>query len=162
MSHTPSVSVITPCRNAADTLQATVAGVQAQSRADWELLCVDDGSTDDTRSLLDRLAAADSRIRVLSTPAGGAAAARNAACRQAHGQYILFLDADDTMRPDALDVLLHAASLAGPRTLVVAGHELMDHDGHPLGRYHFPSVPEFTLDVLLRGNRLPPMTLIPA
>jgi len=161
MSHMPIISVITPCRNAADTLPATVASVQAQTRCEWEMICVDDGSTDDTRSLLDRLGAADPRIRVVSTPASGAAAARNAACRQARGRYILFLDADDAMRAEALDVLLRAASLAGPRTLVAAGHELLDHAGQPLGRYHFPSVPEFTLDLLLRGNRLPPMTLIP-
>ncbi len=161
MSHTPSVTIITPCRNAADTLPATVASVQAQTRCEWEMICVDDGSTDDTRSLLDRLTAVDSPIRVLAAPGRGAAAARNAACRQARGRYILFLDADDAMRAEALDVLLKAASLAGPRALVAAGHELLDHTGRPLGRYHFPSVPEFTLEVLLRGNRLPPMTLIP-
>ncbi len=162
MGHTPIVSVITPCRNAADTLPDTVAAIQAQTLPDWEMLCVDDGSTDDTRGLLDRLAAGDPRIRVLSTPASGAAGARNAGCRQARGRHILFIDSDDTLRPEALDVLVRAASLAGPRTLVAAGHELLDRAGRPLGQYHFPSVPEFSLDVLLRGNRLWIAALVPA
>jgi len=162
MAQTPQVSILTPCRNAADTLPATAAGVQAQTLTDWEWLCVDDGSTDETRSLLDRLAAADSRVRVHSAHARGAAAARNAARRQARGHYILFLDADDTMRSDALNVLVRAASLAGPRTLVAAGYEFLDRDARPLNWYHFPSVPDFTLDVLLRGNRIPMMTLIPS
>ena len=74
----PLVSVVTPVWNAAATLAETVASVRAQSLADWELLLVDDASTDGSRDLARALAAADPRIRLIERATnGGAAAARN-------------------------------------------------------------------------------------
>ena len=74
----PEVSVIVPCYNAAETLPATLASIQAQTQRDWEALCVDDASSDGTPGLLAAAAAVDSRIRVVPVPHGGVAAARNA------------------------------------------------------------------------------------
>lgn len=99
----PIVTAILPAYQAADTLARAVGSVQAQTRTDWELLVVDDGSRDSTAVIAQGLAEADARISVLHQPANsGAAAARNRAIRAARGRYIAFLDADDTWEPDKL------------------------------------------------------------
>lgn len=93
------VSVIIPCYNAADTLRRAVDGVLDGAPSNLELLLVDDGSTDATSALCDELAAGDGRIRVLHRKNGGASAARNAGLDAARGDWILFVDADDTLTP---------------------------------------------------------------
>ena len=99
----PLVSVITPVRDAADTLAETVASVRAQTRGDWEMLLIDDGSTDGSAALAAGFAAADPRTRALPLgPPLGTAAARNRGIAAARGRYIAFLDADDLWRPEKL------------------------------------------------------------
>lgn len=99
----PTVTVITPVFNALQTLERTVASVRGQDFADWELLLSDDGSTDGSVALADRLAAEDPRIRVLRCETnGGAARARNRALDAARGRYIAFLDSDDEWVPHKL------------------------------------------------------------
>lgn len=93
------VSVIIPCYNAADTLRRAVEGVLDGAPSSLELLLVDDGSADATPALCDELAAGDGRIRVLHRQNGGASAARNAGLDAARGDWILFVDADDTLTP---------------------------------------------------------------
>lgn len=107
------VSIITPAYNAGKYIAATVASVISQSYHDWELLLVDDGSTDSTSAICDELAASDSRIRVFHRPNSGPASARNFALDKARGQYIAFLDADDILHPCFLDRLLRVATLTG-------------------------------------------------
>lgn len=89
------VSVIIPVYNAASTVKATVLSVQAQSLRDIEIICVDDGSTDDSKEVIDRMAQNDKRIRYLYQDNSGAAIARNYGIRKASGDYIAFMDADD-------------------------------------------------------------------
>jgi teichuronic acid biosynthesis glycosyltransferase TuaG len=94
----PAVSVIMPVLNQEAWLGAAIDSVRSQRLTDWELLIIDDGSTDSSRTVAERYAAQDAeRIRILSTAANhrGAAAARNAAMAAARGRYISFLDADD-------------------------------------------------------------------
>ena len=99
-------SIIVPVYNAVAFLDATVASVLQQSCADWELLLMDDGSTDGlTGALCDQLAAQDPRIRSLHKSNGGAGDARNAALPLATGEYIVFLDSDDFLEPKALEIL---------------------------------------------------------
>lgn len=97
------VSVITPCYNAAPYIQRTIASVQAQTMADWEMLIVDDGSTDNSVSIIQPIAEQDSRIRLIKKENGGSASARNMGLRYAKGEYIQFLDADDTLAPDKFE-----------------------------------------------------------
>jgi len=97
---TPVVSVITPAYNAASFLPEAVRSVLNQTFSDLELVVVDDGSTDDTLTVARRLAAGDHRVRVVSTPNGGPAAARNLALRAARGTFIALLDSDDLFRPE--------------------------------------------------------------
>ena len=107
------VSVIVPAYNAERWLDAAVASVTAQTAQDWELVLVDDGSTDGTPALCDCLAAGDRRIRVLHTPNGGLSAARNNGLDMARGEWVTFLDADDLLHPRFLETMLSAAGRTG-------------------------------------------------
>lgn len=99
----PCVSIITPCYNAAHTLPGSVESILSQTYTDWELLLVDDCSTDRTADVIREFRARDPRIHCLSLPRnGGAARARNLGIEQARGRYIAFLDADDLWRPEKL------------------------------------------------------------
>lgn len=154
----PAVSVVTPIWNAAATLAATVASVQAQSLADWEMLLVDDGSTDGSRTLARTLAAADSRIRVLAQDANlGAAAARNCGIRAARGRFIAFLDADDLWRPEKLALQL-GFMRDGGHGLVFAAYRRVTADGAPLGTVRVPA--RISRDDLLKGNVIGCLTAV--
>lgn len=98
-----AVSVLTPVWNAQATLARAVASVVGQDFADWEMIIVDDGSTDNSWAEITRLAEGEPRLRPLRQAAnGGAARARNAALEAAQGRYIAFLDADDEWLPGKL------------------------------------------------------------
>lgn len=110
---TPCISVIMPVYNAEETLAVAVASVLAQSLQTYELLLVDDGSTDGSLPLCRTLAVQDSRIRVITQPNRGICAARNAGIAQAQGQYLAFCDDDDVFLPDALQRLFDLAESTG-------------------------------------------------
>lgn len=98
----PRVSIITPAFNAAHYLRQTIDSVRGQTVGDWEMLIVDDGSTDDTVAIAEGCAASDSRIRLLRQPNLGPSAARNHAMRDARGAFFTFLDSDDQWLPEFL------------------------------------------------------------
>lgn len=100
------VSIVIPVYNAEKYLRKAVASVLTQDFTDWELILVDDGSRDGSGALCDELAVSDSRIRVFHTPNGGVTAARSFGVAQACGEWIAFVDADDTLLPSALTVML--------------------------------------------------------
>ena len=108
MTMLPIISIIMPCYNAAAHLAASVGSVLAQTRQDWELIIVDDGSKDQSWPTLERLAANEPRIRIYRQPNAGAAAARNRALREARGAHTAFLDSDDTWHPEFLDAMVTA------------------------------------------------------
>ena len=97
----PVLSIVTPVYNAVKTLEKTAATVLAQTFPDWEWILVDDGSTDDTPALCQALASRDARIRVFRIPPKGVSTARNQGIAQAQGEYLMFLDADDLLAPQA-------------------------------------------------------------
>lgn len=154
MTSRPDISVIMPCHNAARTLRAAIASVRAQTLDNWELICINDSSTDDTPALLDECALNDARISATHTCAGGAAAARNIGVRAVRGEYTFFLDADDQLAPSALASLLQTARSATTPTVVTAALDLLDADGRSLNTPRFFTVPDFTVDGLLRGNNI--------
>jgi glycosyltransferase involved in cell wall biosynthesis len=107
----PKISVITPFLDAESFLQDAISSVRAQTFSEWELLLVDDGSTDNSPSIASVAAAKDDRIKVLQSPRelpAGAAAARNIALRAAAGEFIAFLDADDVYESRMLEVYFDA------------------------------------------------------
>ena len=103
------VSVVMPCYQSGETVERSVRSVQAQTMADWELIAVDDGSTDDTLARLRALQTDEPRMRVLHQDNAGVSAARNAGIDTARGEWLFFLDADDRLTPDALATLLDMA-----------------------------------------------------
>ena len=105
----PTVSIIMPSFQNGETLARSVQSVQAQTFEGWELIAVDDGSTDDTLARLRALAATEPRMRVLHQENGGVSAARNAGIDAAQGEWLFFLDADDRLTEDALAFLLGLA-----------------------------------------------------
>src|SRR4051794_785648 len=103
----PRVSVIVPAFNAGAYLDEAIAGVVAQSADDWELTVVDDGSTDGSGDFAAEWARRDPRVRLLRQASSGEADVHIAgfAALQADGDSLLFLDADDRLEPEALDVM---------------------------------------------------------
>lgn len=98
-----TVSVIVPAHNYARFLPEALASVRAQTDSDWECIVVDDGSTDETASVLRAAAADDSRVRYVSQGNQGPSAARNRGIAESTGEYVQFLDADDVLPPGKLE-----------------------------------------------------------
>lgn len=102
----PLVSVITIFLNAATFLAEAIESVRAQTYTHWELLLVDDGSSDGSATIAQRYVEMDARIRYFTHPGGvnrGLSASRNLGLRHAQGEYVAFLDADDVYRPAKLE-----------------------------------------------------------
>ncbi len=97
------VSVVMPAWNGAGTIARAVASVRAQTLKDWELIVVDDGSTDGTADVVERAAEGDRRVRVVRRERGGIVAALNAGLGEAKGEVVARMDADDEMYPERLD-----------------------------------------------------------
>lgn len=105
------ISVIIPCFNASKTLEEAYQSIPKSDETDLdlEIIFADDGSTDETQNLLKSLAKDDGRVRVLSNKKNvGVSETRNKALKEARGEYIFFMDADDKLRPGALETLMKA------------------------------------------------------
>lgn len=107
--HQPTVSIIVPVYNAEKGIRRCVDSILGQEFTDFELLLVDDGSTDGSPAILDAYAAADQRVTVIHKPNSGVSATRNLALGKAKGTYIQFLDADDWITEDATKLLVRSA-----------------------------------------------------
>ena len=102
------LSIVIPIYNKEAYVEACLKSLLEQDFQDFELIAVDDGSTDGSGDLCDRMAAKDQRIRVIHQKNGGVTAARRRGVEEARGRYIMFVDADDMLLPHAMRVL-HAA-----------------------------------------------------
>ena len=154
----PLVTVVTPVWNAAATLAEAVASVGAQTLPDWELILVDDASTDGSREIARGLAAEEPRIRLIERATnGGAAAARNDAIRAARGRLIAFLDADDRWHPEKL-ARQAAFMAAGGHALVFSAYRRIAADGRPLGVVRPPL--RVSRAELLKGNVIGCLTAV--
>lgn len=119
-------SVVIPVYQSEETLERCVNSWLAQSLTDLELILVDDGSTDGSGALCDRLAQTDGRIRVIHQRNAGVSAARNAGIRAAGGEFLLFTDSDDYVAPDYLESMAELQQ-EGDCDLVLCGfHHLYD------------------------------------
>lgn len=98
----PDISVILPFRNAASTLDEAIASIAAQTCTDWELLLIDNASSDASTEIARRWADRDERIRVIHEPSIGIAHALNTGLQHAQGRYIARMDADDISHPERL------------------------------------------------------------
>lgn len=130
-THMPLISVIVPVYNIMDYLPRCVQSLGQQTYRNLEILLVDDGSTDGTGQLCDRLAAQDGRIRVLHKENGGTSSARNMGIEKALGEFLGFVDSDDYVEPDMYMQLYRAA---GGREgwLVQVGRDEVNEQGEQL------------------------------
>lgn len=147
----PLVSVITPTYNSELFISETIDSVRSQTYTNWELIIVDDASTDKTVEILKKYAAADARItyHVLETNSG-AAIARNTAIEKALGSFIAFLDADDLWKPEKLSKQLkfmHSKDIS----VCFSSYELMDEKGVSLGKM-VKALPKLTYSKMLKSN----------
>jgi hypothetical protein len=109
----PLVSVVIPAYNAARFIERTLTSALRQTHRNLEILVIDDGSTDDTRPLVEAVTGSDDRVRIISVPNGGVAKARNIGIAESSGPLIAFLDADDLWHPRKVELQL--AALLAPR-----------------------------------------------
>jgi glycosyltransferase involved in cell wall biosynthesis len=125
-------SVVIPTYNRAELLRRACASVLAQVWREFELIIVDDGSTDDTAAVVDALA--DARVRYIRCEHRGVSATRNEGARFARGRYVIFLDSDDVALPSWLQQFCKAISSTNP-DLAVCGMETVGTDGVALWRW---------------------------
>jgi glycosyltransferase involved in cell wall biosynthesis len=131
------VSVIMPAYNSGRYLAESVRSVQAQTHGHWELVVVDDGSTDDTREVVEALAATDARVRYVQRPNGGQAAARNTGLGAARGRLVAFLDADDLWLPEKLAAQLEVLEATGVDLVYTDGYIFSEAGAEsPEERFH--------------------------
>lgn len=98
-------SIICPAYNSEDFLESSISSIIKQTYSNWELIIVDDGSTDRTSIVCDKLASSDKRIKVIHQDNQGQSKARLNGVHSASGDYILFLDSDDQYEPNALEII---------------------------------------------------------
>ena len=113
MNNIPDVSIIMPNYNGARYVINALSSVRAQTLRNWECIIIDDGSTDNSISLIRKFIKSDSRFQLIKLPHGGVSIARNAGLDIARGKYIAFLDSDDCYTDFALEMLLHIANATG-------------------------------------------------
>ena len=153
------VSIITPVYNAADTLRDTVASVLAQDYSDWELLMIDDCSTDESRAVMEELASSDSRLICLyNQKNSGVAQTRNHGIREAHGRFIAFLDSDDMWDEKKLSRQMSFMEECGA-PLTYTSIRIMDENGTPTKKErHVPDMVDYK--TLLKGDPMPMLTIV--
>lgn len=146
----PKATIVVPAYNVAETIGDTLRSLLAQTFTDFEIIVVDDGSTDRTLAVV--RAFGDSRIRIVQQPNRGLAGARNTGIHAARGAYVGFCDSDDLWRPTKLSA--HVAHLdANPHVgLSYAGSELIDAAGRPMGLSQRPRLTGITAAHVFRRN----------
>jgi len=157
VSASPRVSVIVPSYNAERFLRAALDSALAQEGVALEVLVADDGSTDGTAAIL---AGYGDRIRVLRQDHRGPAAARNAAAREARGEYVALLDADDRFRPGKLARQAAVLDTRPDVGLVYTGWDVVDADGRPLPHQGWSREEGDVLPRLLLGNLAHPVAVM--
>lgn len=123
------VSIITPTYNCGKFIGRTIESVLAQTYKDWEMIIVDDRSTDDTKSIVEKYAVRDDRIKYcLLEQNSGAAVARTTAMKMAAGAYMAFLDSDDIWLPEKLEKQLDFMEKTGYAFTCTAYEQIDEHD----------------------------------
>jgi len=151
MKPIPRVTVIIPFLNAEAYLGEAISSVQQQTVPDWEMILIDDGSTDNSRAIADQAAKRDARIKIINNSSGtsrGPAAARNLGMKSGKGVFFSFLDADDVYLPHMLETVLNAidenpsaAMVYGPTRWWFPNRQRPDWIEHMhgyAGKLHFP------------------------
>ena len=128
------VSIVMPAYNTAPFIEETIRSIQGQTHTRWELIVVDDGSSDDTGSVVQALAETDARIRLISLPRNvGPGPARNVGMASASGRYLAFQDSEDLWVAGKLEQQLRFLR-ERDAAFVFSGYSMIDDAGRPIGR----------------------------
>jgi glycosyltransferase involved in cell wall biosynthesis len=146
----PLVSVVTPCYNQAHFLRDAIESILAQTYPRIELVVVDDGSLDNTAAVV----ADYPLVRCVRQENRGVAEARNAGFGATNGEYVLFVDADDRLAPDAVQAHLRCFEEHSPAGFVVGAIEQITDDGSYRGTPHSPVLESEQYEHLLRANHI--------
>ena len=152
----PEISIIVPVYKTERFLSACISSILAQTFTDFELILVDDGSPDSCPALCDAAAARDSRIRVIHQKNRGLSGARNAGLDAAEGEWIAFVDSDDTIMPDFCAKLYHAAQETGAQ-MAVCNYRQVDEALTPIREQYL----HVRREVLTPEQALEHSTLLP-
>ena len=136
------VSIITPSWNSEKYIRKTIESVQKQTYLNWEMIIVDDCSSDKTCEIVEEISKKDSRVRLLRQDTnGGAAKARNRSLSESSGRYIAYLDADDIWKPDKLEKQIEFMTVHNCG-FSCASYEVIDDGGNTLNKevHMLPSV----------------------
>jgi glycosyltransferase involved in cell wall biosynthesis len=142
------VSVVIPCYQQAQFLGDAIESVLAQSYPHLEILVVDDGSTDNASKIASRYAG----VRCLREPNAGVAEARNAGIRATNGDFLVFLDADDRLLPEAVQAGVRALEAHQECAAAIGTYRRTTHDGKPLHTHEQPVVATDQYAQLMREN----------
>ena len=152
----PAISIIVPVYKAERFLNECIDSILAQTFPDFELILVDDGSPDSCPALCDAAAAKDKRIRVIHKKNGGQSTARNAGLDAARGEWIAFVDSDDTITPDYCAKLYAAVQQTGAQ-IAACNYRQVDESGQPLKEQYL----HVRAEVLDQKQALEHCTLLP-
>ncbi len=151
----PAVSVVVPAYNAADCIEVTLRSLLMQTYHSFEVVVVDDGSTDSTATVVQAIAQEDDRIRLITQANAGVAAARNAGIQAAVGQFVAPIDADDIWYPTAIARMVQRFQEMPDTTGVVYAWAVdIDERGQPIGGFHAARIEGQVLKTLLCHNFL--------
>ncbi len=133
----PLVSIVIPAYNRAGKIESAIKSIQTQTYQNWEAIIVDDGSKDNTISVIEKISQKDKRVRLACHFKNrGAQAARNTGIRSAQGEWIAFLDSDDQWLPESL--ALRVARAEQEKVPVIYSGAMIQHEGKPLEKYELP------------------------
>lgn len=118
------LSIIVPVYNVEPYLRKCLDSIVSQSFIDWEAICVNDGSTDNSAAILEEYATSDQRIKVITQANGGLSAARNTGLDAAKGDYVVFVDSDDWIETDALETI--ASQVSGEDLFCFSGRRFLE------------------------------------
>jgi len=149
----PLITVVIPAYNAARTIDETLRSARSQTHHNLEILVVDDGSRDGTAAIVLNHAAMDSRVRFITQPNAGVAAARNRGIAEASSELIAPLDADDLWAPTKIEKQFEAMMRGGEKTaLVYTWFAMIDEHGNVYDLDHQPADSGRVLRRMCRGN----------
>lgn len=141
------ISLIMPVFNGSTYIEATLRSIQNQTFTKYELIVVDDGSTDDTIEILEKYSRQDSRIKIIKQNHVGAGEARNKGVEMSSGHYLFFVDSDDLFRKDMLSTLYTRAVLTNA-DLIVCGYRKFDNETRRT-LWEFKPHPQYMLNLFL-------------
>lgn len=143
MEAQPLITVIVPVYNVEKYLRRCLDSIIGQTYQNLEILCIDDGSIDNSGEICEQYAARDARIKVIHQENQGLSTARNRGLDTATGEYIAFVDSDDYIAADVLEQLYQSA-VSSDATCVICGYNCVDSNGSILSTYSVHSVQQYS------------------